>query len=121
MLADTRWKSDPEQTGENIKARRKELNMTQVELAEELGGTMTNRSISNYECGKHEMGLQTFFDIAEALHTTPDQLAPFRFREGKGIDAWMHELSEKFLSINENTRHHAFRCVVALLDAYDIE
>ena len=46
MLAKKEWKSDLELTGERIKARRKELHMTQTQLAEELGGSVTNRTIS---------------------------------------------------------------------------
>lgn len=80
-MEENKWKSDPKLTGEHIKARRKELHMSQSELADEVGGSMTNRSISLYERGEREMGLQTFFDIAEALETTPDALVPERLKE----------------------------------------
>ncbi|MCC8103936.1 MAG: helix-turn-helix domain-containing protein [Clostridiales bacterium] len=112
------WKSDLELTGENIRARRKELHMTQSEFAEELGGTVTNRVISSYECGNHEMGIQTFYDIADTLQTTPDTLAPARFREGNSIDPRIKEISDLFSTLDDSTKQIAFLSITAMLQGF---
>jgi len=58
-------------TGESIKERREELNMTQDDLADELG---TYRSlISDVECGKNDDEL-LIADIAYALNVYVDDL-----------------------------------------------
>ncbi|MCD7957306.1 MAG: helix-turn-helix domain-containing protein [Lachnospiraceae bacterium] len=117
-MAKKEWKSDLELTGERIKARRKELHMTQTQLAEELGGSVTNRTISEYECGKHEMGIQTLYDLADVLETTPDQLAPARCSERKGSDPRMDELSRKFASLDEDAKDQAFEWMMSMLEGY---
>lgn len=55
MLAEN-WKSDQTIIGEKIKKARKKAHMTQEQLAEEVGGACTNKSISRYEKGTVEMG-----------------------------------------------------------------
>ena len=63
-----------------IKKIRKQKHMTQDALAEELGGGCTNKTISRYETGKVEMGIQTLFDVAEALEVPVDKLVPDRLQ-----------------------------------------
>lgn len=77
MLADT-WKSDQEIIGKKIQEARKAAHMTQERLAEEMGGTCTNKVISRYEKGNVEMGVQTLIDIAENLQVPVDALMPER-------------------------------------------
>lgn len=74
------WQSDPKLVGQQIKKIRKQKHMTQDALAEELGGGCTNRTISRYETGKVEMGIQTLFDVAEALEVPVDKLVPDRLQ-----------------------------------------
>lgn len=74
------WQSDPKLVGQQIKKIRKQKHMTQDALAEELGGGCTNRTISQYETGKVEMGIQTLFDVAEALEVPVDKLVPDRLQ-----------------------------------------
>lgn len=69
---------DLEETGKKLKKLRKQAGLTQEQLAEKVGGTCTNTVISRYERGIVEMGIQTMYDIAEALKVTPEQLMPER-------------------------------------------
>lgn len=86
MLAEN-WKPDQVIIGEKIKEARKRAHMTQDQLAEEIGGTCTNKVISRYEKGTVEMGVQTLIDVAEALEIPVDNLMPERVR--------VHESSEE--------------------------
>lgn len=72
------WKSDQKIIGENIKKARKAAKLTQEELAEEMGGSCSNKVISRYEKGEVEMGVQTLIDIAENLEVPVDSLMPER-------------------------------------------
>ena len=58
--------------GTRIKMRRKELKMSQAELAEKIN--VSNNHISSIETGKQLPSLPPFVDICEQLQTTPDFL-----------------------------------------------
>lgn len=79
MLAEV-WKSDPEIVGENIKKARKKADLSQEQLAEEIGGRCTNKVISRYEQGRVEMGIQSLIDLAENLKVPVNDLMPERVR-----------------------------------------
>lgn len=61
--------------GENIKKRRKELNLTQQELADRLG--LSLNFIGKIEVAFSKPSLDTLIDIAEKLETTVSELANF--------------------------------------------
>ncbi|MCD8110268.1 MAG: helix-turn-helix domain-containing protein [Clostridiales bacterium] len=113
-MAKSEWVSDPVQTGKNIKKRRKELGLTQAQLAEEMGGGMTDKTISKYERGLHQMGIQMLYDFAEALHTTPDTLAPDRFQE-EASDIRINEIEKLFVSLDVSMKDTAFAMVKGML------
>ena len=58
--------------GTRMKRRRKELKMSQAELAEKVN--VSNNHISSIETGKQIPSLTTFVKICEQLDTTPDFL-----------------------------------------------
>ena len=58
--------------GTRIKTRRKELKMSQAELAEKVN--ISNNHLSSIETGKQLPSLPTFVEICEHLETTPDFL-----------------------------------------------
>ena len=58
--------------GPRMKRRRKELKMSQAELAEKIN--VSNNHISSIETGKQITSLTTFVKICEQLDTTPDFL-----------------------------------------------
>lgn len=59
--------------GENIGKRRKELGMTQEELAERLG-YKSKSSINKIEAGINDLPQKKIVDFAKALNTTPATL-----------------------------------------------
>lgn len=69
---------DLSETGKKIKRIRKQAGLTQEQLAEKVGGTCTNTVISRYERGTVEMGIQTMYDLAQALGVSPEMLVPDR-------------------------------------------
>ena len=77
LLAEV-WKPDQEIIGENIRKARKAVYLTQEQLAEEMGGSCSNKVISRYEKGEVEMGVQALIDIAENLEVPVDSLMPER-------------------------------------------
>jgi transcriptional regulator with XRE-family HTH domain len=62
--------------GENIRARRKAVGLSQEALAKAVG--LKRPSLSNIEKGRQNILLRTFFDIAESLHVSLDALLPER-------------------------------------------
>ena len=65
-------KTDFSAMGVRIKMRRKELKMSQAELAEKVN--VSNNHISSIETGKQLPSLPVFVEICEQLQTTPDFL-----------------------------------------------
>lgn len=63
------------QLGKNIKKRRKELNLTQQELATRLG--LSLNFIGKIEVAFSKPSLDTLIDIAEKLETTVSELSNF--------------------------------------------
>ena len=63
-----------------IKERRESMGMTQKELAAAVGNC-SPKTISLYEKGKCPTEVETYFSLAEALHLTPNDLAPKRLME----------------------------------------
>ncbi len=63
------------QLGKNIKKRRKELNLTQQELADRLG--LSLNFIGKIEVAFSKPSLDTLIDIAEKLETTVSELSNF--------------------------------------------
>ena len=60
--------------GEQIRNRRRALNLTQLELAERI--KLTRGSVANIEAGRQSVLLHQFLDIATALKVSPAQLLP---------------------------------------------
>ena len=58
--------------GQNIRYRRSELGMTQVELAAAVG--ITQGALSDIECGKRSPGAKTIAIFAEILKIPPSYL-----------------------------------------------
>ena len=58
--------------GQRMKARRKELKISQGQLAEDVG--ISNNHISSIETGKETPSLDTFVRICNGLKVTPDYL-----------------------------------------------
>lgn len=79
----TKGKSDSEQVyrtvGERIRDERKRQNITQDELASQVG--LTRTSITNVEKGRQKLLLHTLIQIANILGIPPARLLPTFERE----------------------------------------
>ena len=60
------------EVGEIIRARRKEMKMTQTELAEKVG--TTKQCIYYYEKGSRGLTMALFFKICDVLHLDPNHI-----------------------------------------------
>lgn len=58
--------------GQRMKSRRKELKITQSQLAEDIG--ISNNYVSSIETGNETPSLDTFVRICNRLNVTPDYL-----------------------------------------------
>ncbi len=72
-----RIESDAYEIGQKIRVRRKELHLSQDDLADRMG--TSRNEISRHENGNNEMSVCTLTQYADALQTTPQQLSPDRF------------------------------------------
>lgn len=97
LLAEV-WKPDQEIIGENIRKARKAVYLTQEQLAEEMGGSCSNKVISRYEKGEVEMGVQALIDIAENLKVPVDSLMPERVQVHTKLED--DEMSKLFSTLN---------------------
>lgn len=77
--------------GAHMQCKRKNANMTQLELAEKLG--LTRQAISKYETGESFPDISIVIKIAEIFATSIDELV-----HPSGVTALLHtESKEKFL------------------------
>ena len=77
--------------GPHLQAKRKNANMTQLELAESLG--LTRQAISKYETGESFPDISILIKMSEIFNTTMDELV-----HPNGVAALMHpEVKEAFI------------------------
>ncbi len=93
-------------TGVMIAAYRKKLNMSQLELAEQL--SLTRTSISNIERGKQALSLTMFCAVSELLHISPDlflkdilKTSHAKLTEEDVSDPWIRQLINNTLEGKE--------------------
>ena len=60
------------QIGQNVKNKRKEMKLTQAQLAELIN--LSNNHVSHIECGSGKMSLDTLLTLCQALNTTPNEI-----------------------------------------------
>ena len=82
----------------NLKKYRVLKDLTQEQLAEEMGGSCSNKVISRYEKGEVEMGVQALIDIAENLEVPVDSLMPERVQVHTKLED--DEMSKLFSTLN---------------------
>ena len=63
---------DYEKTGKFIATRRKELDMTQKQLAEKL--MISDKAVSKWECGKGMLGNEILVDLCKVLQINVNEL-----------------------------------------------
>lgn len=67
------------ETGNRIRCRREELNMTQEELGRIVG--ISTHSVGRIEAAQTITGIATFYKICDALSVFPLSIFPARFRK----------------------------------------
>ena len=105
-----RNENDPYEVGQKIRARRKELRLSQDDLADRMG---TDRNtVFRHEKGLNEMGICTLFQYADALQTTPQQFQPDRFTKDETsarlspVTAILDRLSDSSLQMIRDMAEH---------------
>lgn len=85
------WRAeDAEEVGRKIYNRRKELGLSQDDLADRVGSSRTD--VCRYENGSHKMNICTFFQYCEALETDLGALGPERLERKTGRQEEMNVL-----------------------------
>ena len=103
---------------EQIRARRKELGMTQSEVAKVIG--CSTQQIQKYETGASQMSLSVLLKICQALHTHPARFfTSFTFaeaQEGDSDEDLEARLLTAFRSVdNDKVRERIVNLVEALI------
>lgn len=103
---------------EQIRARRKELGMTQSEVAKVVG--CSTQQIQKYETGASQMSLSVLLKICQALHTHPARFfTSFTFaeaQEGDSDEDLEARLLTAFRSVdNDKVRERIVNLVEALI------
>lgn len=80
-----------ETIGERIRARRKELNMTQDELAQRLG-YKSRTSVNKIEKNVLKLQIDKVVKIAQALNTTPDYILGEEEKPKDELDQGAHKI-----------------------------
>lgn len=80
-----------ETIGERIRARRKELNMTQDELAQRLG-YKSRTSVNKIEKNVLKLQIDKVVKIAQALNTTPDYILGEEEKTKDELDQGAHKI-----------------------------
>lgn len=85
--------------GERIKKRREELNMSQAELARQVGYS-TRSTITRIERDGNGISQDKIVAIAKALKTTPSYLMGWEDEEVAALTAFQEEAMGKFLLLS---------------------
>ena len=92
---------DMREVGENIRSRRKEIGMTQVQLAS--AAQLGENTIQRIESGQAQPTVESLFRIAKALGVTPNDLAP-TYYEFTSTHNEFEELLTQFELLNESDK-----------------
>jgi transcriptional regulator with XRE-family HTH domain len=111
----------------NLRQLRKEANISQQRLADEIGSGITQPQIQNYEKGNYEPDIDTIIKIADIFDTSVDYLIgrttykpTFEAVGETGLTDKEQSLVHRFRRYNEAKRHSLF-LFMNTLDVADIE
>ena len=105
--------SDLVETGEKIRALRESRGMSQEQFAELLG--VSKNSIQRYELGTVEMGLTTFFKLAELAKCSPNEISPKRFTPICDMDDETEEIISMICRLKNRSKKIAFPVIKELI------
>ncbi|HEP1794328.1 TPA: helix-turn-helix domain-containing protein [Streptococcus suis] len=98
--------------GQQIKNYRKQIGLTQKELAEKLG--MGHTTVANYEKGFRSPKKDTLFDLADVFGVSIDDLFPQR--AATAPNSLVEQISDKVVQLTEPNQKNVLRYSSELLD-----
>lgn len=98
--------------GQQIKNYRKQIGLTQKELAEKLG--MGHTTVANYEKGFRSPKKDTLFDLADVFGVSIDDLFPQRATTAP--NSLVEQISDKVVQLTEPNQKNVLRYSSELLD-----
>ena len=101
------------ETGEKIRALHESRGMSQEKFAELLG--VSKNSIQRYELGTVEMGLTTFFKLAELAKCSPNEISPKRFTPICDMDDETEEIISMICRLKNRSKKIAFPVIKELI------
>lgn len=103
--------------GTRVRRKRLDKNLSQFELANEIG--VSNPHISNIERGKTKVSLPTLIDIANALETSLDELVCDNVNESKSV--FIREIADEIERCNAEEVKIVTDVVKALTESLKIK
>lgn len=108
--------SDLVETGEKIRALRESRGMSQERLAECIG--VSKNSISRYETGVADIKASILFDISEVLKTTPNELAPDKYKFNNIDQERIMGIVSLMQQVGEEKQQIIYLTVKAMISAF---
>lgn len=105
-------------TGNNIRRKREAVGFSQDQLAEKMD--LSKNTIHRYEAGQVQMGVTVLYKFADALHTTPNELAPDRFIGQLSIGSDSDKqasINKMWLLLSNDQKEVAYATIKAMLDS----
>ncbi|WP_155974189.1 helix-turn-helix domain-containing protein [Streptococcus ruminantium] len=100
--------------GQRIKDYRKQIGLTQKELAEKVG--MGHTTIANYEKGFRSPKKDTLFDLAEVLGVSIDDLFPDRHTPTEAPNSLIEKISDKVVQLTTPRQENVLSYATEQLD-----
>ena len=101
------------ETGERIRVLRESKGMSQEQFAELLG--VSKNSLQRYELGTVEMGLTTFFMLAELAKCSPNKISPKRFTPKCDMDEETEEIISMIRRLKNRAKKISFPVIKELI------
>lgn len=106
---------DMQKVGNNLLQARKQLGLTQAQVAEKAG--LSDRTYADIERGSTNMRTETLLHICQALQITPDSI----FTESNSrASVQQNEILEKLNSCTTKERETALKLLSVYLDSLNI-
>ena len=101
------------EVGLNIQKQRDIMGLSQEELGNEIGST--GQTISKYENGTREMGINRLFEICDVLRVTPRELCPERFDTQESIAPRLFQIGEQMKKLDVASQNLVFQAMEAMI------
>lgn len=101
------------EVGLNIQKQREIMGLSQEELGNEIGSS--GQTISKYETGTREMGINRLFEICDVLQVTPRELCPERFDTQEGTDPRLFQIGEQLKKLDAASQNLVIQAMEAMI------